>query len=228
MREKGAALITVIMVLLILTVLGLAMSLLMTQEDRASGRQDVQKLALYAAEAALRRGEQVLAATQPTAVSGLLALPSTQAQAWQETPTLPQQPDGTNLSSWDRDHLGTYLREGAVELANQELPLAPLVAGGKRAFYSVYIRDNPTETNENPQNPLVNRDNRVWLVAVGWVANAGDPNLSVNQRRVVAVRILEEEFGWQTTGTQISAQDLFFESGTSSGIVGRIEIGGTP
>lgn len=228
MREKGAALITVIMVLLVLTVLGMAFSLLMNQEDRMSGRQDLQKMALYAAEAGLRRGEQILAGTQPTNITGLLSSPSTQPQAWQETPTLPQHPDGTNLASWDRDHLGTYLRDGTVELANQEVPMAALVAVGKRAFYSVYIRDNPTEPNENPQDPLTNRDNRVRLVAVGWVASAGNPSLPFRARRVAAVRILEEEFGWETTGTQISAQDLFFESGTSSGIVGRIEIGGTP
>lgn len=228
MREKGAALITVIVVLLILTVLGMAFTLLMNQEDRMSSRQDLQKLALYAAEAGLRRGEQVLAGTQPVAISGLLAATSTQPQAWQEIPTLPQHPDGTNLASWDRDHLGTYLRDGTVELANQEVPLAALVAVGKRAFYSVYVRDNPTEPNENPQDPLVNRDNRVRLVAVGWVANSGDPALSAARRRVAAVRIVEEEFGWETTGAQISAQDLFFESGTSSGIVGRLELGGTP
>lgn len=213
MRERGAALITVIMVLLVLTVLGMAFSMLMSQEDRTSGRQDVQKLAFYAAEAGLRRGERILSNVKLLAVNGYLANPSTIRQAWQEYPALPQHPLAGNPASWDTAHLGTYLREGGTQLANVEIPMP---GQGKRAFYSVYIRDNPDD-KENPNDPLVNKDSRVRLVAVGWVASDPNPDLPFAHRRVAAVKIVEEEFNWSGLATSESAQKLVDPGGTASG-----------
>ncbi|MFN3413536.1 MAG: PilX N-terminal domain-containing pilus assembly protein [Thermoanaerobaculum sp.] len=211
MRERGAALITTIMVLLVLSVLGITFSMLMTQEDRTSGRQDVQKLAFYAAEAGLRRGERVLRAVKLLAVNAYLSNPSTIRQAWQIQPALPQVPVAGDLSSWDPDHLGTYLREGGTQLANVEIPMP---GSGKRAFYSVYIRDNP---DDGSANPLVTNDTRVRLVAVGWVANDPDPDRPMSVRRVAAVKILEEEFNWTGLGIAESAQKLVDPGGTGSG-----------
>ena len=56
-KERGVAIITVILILLLLTVIGIAASMMMTQEDATSGRTDLQRSALYVAEAGLRRGE---------------------------------------------------------------------------------------------------------------------------------------------------------------------------
>ncbi len=212
MRERGAALITTIMVLLVLTVLGMAFSLLMTQEDRTSGRQDVQKLAFYAAEAGLRRGERILNSIKLLQVNGYLNNPSSVLQAWQPVPSLPQHPVAGNPASWDTAHLGTYLREGGQPLANVEIPAT---GQGKRAFYSVYIRDNPDDPSPDP---LVNNDSRVRLVAVGWVANDPDPTRPAAIRRVAAVKIVEEEFNWSGIGTSESAQKLVDPGGTGSGV----------
>lgn len=211
-KEKGAALITVIMVLLVLTVLAMALSLLMTQENRASGRQDVQKLALYAAEAGLRRGEIVLANTKILAVNTLLGYTSATLQGFQEVPQPPQRPLATDLSTWDAEHLGTYLLDTGVELANQEVTM-PL-GQGKRAFYCVYVRDNPDDPTADP---TTNGDTRVRLIAVGWVANSADPAIPWPARGVAAVKILEEEFNWQGLATAESAQKLVDTGGTGSG-----------
>jgi len=212
--QRGAALITVILVLLILTALGVAVSLIMTQEDRTSGRQDVQKLALYAAESGLRRGERILANTKLLAADSLLGHPPSALQAFQENPATPQLPDPSDRATWDAAHLGTYLVEGGVELANVEVPLAG--ARGKRAFYSVYVRDNPDDPDPNP---TVNRDSRIRLLAVGWVANNAEPHSPWPARGVAAVKILEEEFNWQGLSTAESAQKLVDPGGTGSGAV---------
>ncbi len=211
MREKGAALITVIMVLLVLSVLGLAVALFMTQEDRTSGRQDVQKLALYAAEAGLRRGEGILRNLKLLQAQALLDYVPTTLQAFQETPATPVFP--ANSGEYDAQHLGTYLTDGGTELANVEVPLA---GQGKRVFYSLYVRNNPDDAG-----PTTNADSRLRLLAVGWVANSGDPSASWLQRRVAAVKILEEEFNWQGQASAESAQKLGNPGGTSSGGVER-------
>lgn len=217
MREKGAALITVIMVLLILTVLGLAMSLLMTQEDRASGRQDAQKLALYAAEAGLRRGEQILRGTAFVNVSNLLQHQAAALQAWQETPTTPMHPvfvgGKADLTTWDTMHLGTYLIEGDTELANIQLPLPG--ERGLPAFYSLYVRNNPTDPS---RSATANSDGQVRLIAVGWVANSADPGQSWAARGVKAVKILEEEYSWSGFAQGQQTQKLGSPGGTGSGV----------
>lgn len=217
MRERGAALITTIMVLLVLTVLGMAFSMLMSQEDKTSGRQDVQKLAMYAAEAGLRRGERVLRNLKLLAVSSYLSNPSTVLQAWQPNPALPQHPVAGDLASWDVAHLGTYLRDGGVQLANVEIPLT---GQGKRAFYCLYIRDNPDDPSPDP---LTNNDSRIRLLSVGWVANDANPDSAFNVRKVAAIKILEEEFNWQGIGTAESAQKLVDTGGTASGVYSQFD-----
>lgn len=207
MREKGAALIFVIVVLLVLTILGMAMAIFMGQEDRTSGRQDLQKLALYAAEAGLRRGEAVLVQLKILQVQSLLNHVSTTLQAFQETPGLPVHPGDS--SQYDTQHLGTYLTQAGAELANVAIPLQ---GRGKQAFYSVYVRNNPDDAS-----PTTNADSRIRLIAVGWVANSEDPSLGWPQRGVAAVKILEEEFNWQGQATAESSQKLSDPGGTSSG-----------
>lgn len=209
MREKGAALIFVIVVVLVLTVLGMAVAIFMNQEDRTSGRQDLQKLALYAAEAGLRRGEAVLTSLKILQVQGLLDHVSTALQAFQETPALPVHPGSSG--EYDAQHLGTYLTQGGAELANVSIPLQ---GRGKQAFYSVYVRNNPDDVS-----PIINADSRLRLIAVGWVANSADASVAWPTRGVAAVKILEEEFNWQGQAVAESSQKLSDPGGTSSGAV---------
>lgn len=220
--ERGVALIMVILVLLVLTVLGITAVMLMTQEDRISSRQDLQKAALYAAEAGLRRGELVFASTKftPDQLNALLqhaAVASNPAV----TPGLPAQPPPwTGVTN-----LGTYLLEApdsAVEIANREV--TQLVSGGGtftriRAYYSVYVRNNPEDRNPTTglPDPLSNNDSRLRLISVGFITDSDGVDNSGNAK-VLAVKIIEEEFNWAGAPEASSAQKLMNAGGTSSGL----------
>lgn len=196
-RQRGVALIMVILVLLVLTVLGMTASMMMTQEDRISSRQDLQKGALYSAEAGLRQGEQVFMN---------VALPSKsiydaflQHTSSAKTPAAPN-PIPTPPAPWDLNHLGTYLTAApgaAIELANQEVPAPGGAIGRARAYYSLYVRATPE--NRDPtgaQTPLQGYSSRMRLVSVGFItdANGVDANGNAN---VLATKILEEEYNFQ-------------------------------
>ncbi len=221
--ERGVALILVILVLLVLTVLGITAVMLMTQEDRISSRQDLQKAALYAAEAGLRRGELVFASTKftPDQLNALLqhaAVASTPAFA---PPGIPAQPPPWNGVT----NLGTYLLEApdsAIEIANREV--TQLVSGGGtfnriRAYYSVYVRNNPEDRNPTTglPDPLFNNDSRLRLISVGFITDGAGVDNSGNGK-VLAVKIIEEEFNWAGAPESSSAQKLMNAGGTSSGL----------
>jgi len=216
-REKGAALITVLLVMLVLTALGIAISLLMTAEDQVSSRQDLIKLALYAAETGLRRAEQVLGGYTVDNANALLQHASTTPEAWREHPGPPQHPIFGDLSSWDGQHLGTYLATpDGVELYN--VPVVMTGAKGQPAFFSVFVRNNPTDPSKSP---TTNGDLLIRLVAVGWVAGSADPSLSFQARRVRAVKILEEEFSFEGQSSQSQmAQKLVNQQGTGTIVYG--------
>ena len=205
--ERGIALIMVILLLLVLTVLGITATMMMTQEDRISGRQETQKAAFYAADAGLRRGETILNLTKyknANLTAFLAHTPSAQTVA--VTPVVPVPPPG-----WDIAHLGTYLTTvagGGTELANQEVP--QVVVGGDtfdrvRAYYSLYVRNNPEDTTPGSPlatppggqvSPLVNYDSRLRLVSVGFLTDAKGVDPATGAARVLAVKILEEEINF--------------------------------
>jgi hypothetical protein len=219
--ERGVALIMVILVLLVLTVLGITAVMLMTQEDRISSRQDLQKAALYAAEAGLRRGELVFTSTKftPDQLNALLRHTAA-AHTPAVTPDVPVQPP-----PWSGvGNLGTYLLEApnsAVEIANREV--TQLVSGGGtfsriRAYYSVYVRNNPEDLDSaGLQVPLTNFDSRLRLISVGFITD-GDGVDNNGKAKVLAVKIIEEEFNWAGAPEASSAQKLMNAGGTSSGL----------
>jgi Tfp pilus assembly protein PilX len=219
--ERGIALIMVILILLVLTVLGITAAMLMTQEDRISSRQDFQKAALYAAEAGLRHGEEIFTNTPYTnaMLTGFLShVASTTITAAAPDP-VPIQP-----APWDIRHLGTYLTEfsgGSAEVANHEISQRP---DGTNRFYrirtyfSLYVRNNPEDTDAaGIQTPLLNHDTRLRLISVGFVTDPDGVDGSGNAR-VLAVKILEEEFNWTGFSQASSAQKLMNAGGTSSGV----------
>jgi Tfp pilus assembly protein PilX len=198
--ERGVALIMVILVLLVLTVLGITAAMLMTQEDRISSRQDLQKAALYVAEAGLRQGEAILANTPATATNINLLLDH-DSSSGAVTVAAPD-PRPIQPPAWDIRHLGTYLTSGAgssSELANREV--VQLTGGASpfqkiRAYYSLYVRNNPEDRAPGgAQSPLTDYDWRLRLISVGFVTDnqgvQGDGSANV-----LAVKILEEEFNF--------------------------------
>lgn len=227
--QRGVALITVILMLLVLTALGIGVVVLMTQEDRITSQQDLQKLALYAAEVGLRRGERIFESTTPdnailtmflthTAVGHNPAVenqvplhPAPCGGAAQECGTTG---GGVKVyyvfeKCWDLDHLGTYLTDSGQELVNQEISLVDQgggLAGRARAYYSIYVRNNPNDRIPSLPctDPRTNWDSRLRLVTVGYVT--GPAGVAGGSRAVLATKILEEEWNWtgaaQSEGTQ--------------------------
>ncbi len=196
--ERGIALIMVILLLLVLTALGITATMLMTQEDRISSRQETQKAALYAADAGLRRGEAILQNVpySNTNLTAFLAHTSV-ANTVAVTPTIPQPP-----GPWNNEHLGTYLTTlvgAGTELANQEV--TQVDTGGVtfnrvRAYYSLYVRNNP----EDPGGPTTNTDALLRLVSVGFLTDGKGVNPTTGAANVLAVKILEEELNWGGQG----------------------------
>lgn len=204
--ERGQALVLAILLLLVLTGLGIAVSVSMTQEDRTSSRDEMQKAALYVAEAGLRRGEQVLSGFtySNVMVNTLLGRVSTTQNpaVW---PAVPRHP-----APWDATHLGTYLTTvpgGGTELSRQEVPMVESRSSrGRHAFFSLYVRNNPEDTS-----PTANNDPRLRLVSVGWIEQAGFP---------VVAKIVEEEFNYEGVTQSPSAQKQGNAGGTGSALFG--------
>jgi len=226
--QRGIALITVILMLLVLTALGIGVVVLMTQEDRITSQQDLQKLALYAAEVGLRRGERIFENTTPDTAILTQFLRHTAAghnpAVENEVPLHPAPCSSPPVKCgtvgvvdvfyvlekcWDLDHLGTYLTASGQELVNQEIPLSDQgggLAGRARAYYSVYVRNNPNDhiSGLPCTDPLTNWDQRLRLVTVGYVTSPA--GVAGGARAVLAAKILEEEWNWtgaaQSEGTQ--------------------------
>jgi len=233
--ERGIALITVILLLLVLTVLGIAASVMMTQEDRTSSRQDLQRAALYAAEAGLRRGEANLLALSTDNINSMLGHIPLASQVWTGDPTsasnVPTQP--TTLGdprSWTVDHLGTYMlavdSSGGLianELVNQ---LVAYSGGGgaagpnTEAFYTLYIRNNPDDVGVTVTNDT---DLRVRLISVGFITSSGaqvSGTSITGNYNVLAVKILEEEWSWSGVTQAPPLQKGFHPSGSGSLLYG--------
>ncbi len=212
-KQQGSALLLVVVILLVLSGLGMAM-LALTDSDRENvAWNNHVKDALYVAEIGLRVGEEILFQSSPINASTLMQHVSL-AQTPVVTPQIPVFP--MSPGQYDLTRLGTYLTDpGGNELANQAVALPPSPTGrsNPNAFFSLYIRNNPIdETVVDPlQTATTNIDEPVNLVVVAWVAKAG---------RVLAVKILEEEYTWIGLAEALSSQKLQDSGGTGSGQYG--------
>ncbi|HPW54731.1 MAG: hypothetical protein KA072_03425 [Thermoanaerobaculaceae bacterium] len=238
-KQRGIALVTVVLILLVLTVLGLTATIMMTQEDRLSSRMELQKEAFYAAEAGMRHGERVCNGITFTAdaLTSMLREPfaaHAPAPNPATSPGLPQHPGPSrDPADWTNDRLGNFLRELADEsnaagelvsvaypISNREVSIASLSGRGRnrRAYYSLYVRNNPEDMG-NLQVPPLNQDpdNRLRLVSVGFVTDGNGVN-NLGQANVLAVRILEEELSWEVRSGGTENQDLQDTGATASGV----------
>jgi hypothetical protein len=221
--QKGMALITVILLLLVLTVLAMTAAVMMTQEDRTSSRADLQKAAFYVAEAGLRRGEDALRLAPLVNGTDLLGHPSVSTVDGLDSDRV-RHPYGGVLESWDGNHLGTFLvdvancadlsaDEACGELANQEIPLAIVGADvGRAARYSLLVRNNPEDSRPPTGTPTTNTDTRLRLISVGVIYGSTGQTL--------AMKILEEEYNYAGVTQAPSTQKLSDAGGTSSGLYG--------
>jgi hypothetical protein len=202
-RERGSALLIVVVVMLILSVTGMAI-ITMTEDKRTMVYSEMYtREALYAAEIGLRRGERVLLAAGSVSASALLAHPPASVTSV-VNPPVPQVP--TAASEFDLQHLGTYLIDAGVELANQPVALAAMPTGqpAPQGFYSLYVRNNPEDVGISA---TTDNDFLIRLISVGWT-QFGD--------EVHAVKILEEEYTWVGSDQNPSAQKGNDSGGTGS------------
>jgi hypothetical protein len=189
-REKGSAVITVVLVVLVLTMVGLASLIYMSLEQNLTLADRLAKEALYMSEAGLRVGEVTIATTSLGDMNLMLSFAPTYP-AWSKIPPTTSDCDGTQYP-------GAILKDltsGTVYHAFK--PAFYTAPTGYYAVYSLYIRNNQDDPSGSPTD---DQDNRVRLVCVGEVYKGTPPLASgvVPPGSVmVARKIVEEEL---TTG----------------------------
>jgi hypothetical protein len=210
-KSRGSALVSVILVLLVLTIVGVGIAYFTSMEDRLSGNTRIAKAGFYAADAGLRRAELALSDTAgftgtcvPVSITQILSTGS--------TPTLKVPGGGYDAIPLD---LTTFTQVDAG--GNPCLPLldqikyldipVPIVAGTPvvdRASYSIYVRNNVEDTSASP---TTDADSILNVVSVGTVQlTAG----------TVVTRILEEQVRFSSGGFSAPTQYLLDAGGTST------------
>ncbi len=183
--QRGSALITVILVVLVLTMVGLSIRLFMGIEDTISGNDRYQKEATYLAEVALREGEAKMATVGVAQITPLLQYSNANNQV---PPTLAQC-QGTQ-------YLGTVLTDSSNSaLYNKTIAynVTSSNSGGDRVgYYSVYVRNNK---QDYAGSPTIDQDGYIDILGVGTVKDTSG--------RIAYQKILCEEFflGSANSGT---------------------------
>ncbi len=203
--ERGSALITVILVALVLTVVGLGIAYFASTEDRTSGNVRMAQTGFYAAEAGLRDAE--------VAVTNFAQENSGNASALLAVPTDPDDiytPPGGGRPAY-------LLRLPNRNFRNVVLA-QNLGDASTRAMYSVFIRNNTEDTTGGNNN---DSDRRVNLVVVGQmvvVDGNGDPVLDGNGNPTIGItKILEEQIQTNAEGSAAATQKGSNVGGTSAG-----------
>lgn len=203
--ERGSAMALAILVILVLTIVGLAVAYFTQTEDRISGNARLVKVALYAADTGLRSGENLIgvAANLGTNIQQLIAFPDGR------TITLPNGKTAVPLHPSSGECL-TYdpASGGCLNV------LVPSPTGGRDlVYYSLYVRNN----DEDPGGPATNTDTLVNLIAVGRVFA---PGANIATATPLATKILEEQLMLSATGNEFGAQKGANQGGTGSGTKG--------
>lgn len=181
-RESGSALITVILVVLVLTMVGLAAMFYMNVKDTMSGNDRYQKEALYLAEIGLRQGEAVILGTATSSLTGLVA---GHGNSNDEIP--PTLADCTGLvDSHGNPNLGAVIYNNGSPL--WQVPYyynatGTNPTGDRVGYYTVYARNNKLD---NSGSSTIDSDGIVDIIAIGIVEAPGGA--------VKYTKILEEEF----------------------------------
>ena len=218
--ERGSALITVILVALVLTVVGLGIAYFASTEDRTSGNVRMAQTGFYAAEAGLRDAEAAVTTylrANSGAATNLLALA------------------GKNLAKYPAGDVydppgggrPAYLLEGDAAMAglagrafsNVLLPAPPGDTSSRtRAMYTVFLPNN----EEDPGGDNADTDNRVNLVVVGQavlIDGSGNVVLDANGNPTIGItKVLEEQLDSNLEGLAAATQKGANAGGTSAGV----------
>jgi hypothetical protein len=212
MRARGSALVSVILVLLVLTIVGVGIAYFTSMEDRLSGNTRITKAGFYAADAGLRRGEALLNEVinlDPTACGGAWTLSLLLANRNSlGHPALNVPGGGYVAQVLDLKNISTPLCLGADQRDYFNVPIPPPAALAAvvmdQVTYSLYLRNNV----DDPQGTdTLDTDNIVNLVSVGTVQLAAG---------VVVTKIVEEQLLLSVGGGSTGAQKDVNAGGTNT------------
>ena len=205
-KERGSALIIVILVVLVLTMVGLASVFYMTVEDRISQSDKLAQSAMHAAEAGLKAGEQIISKYgSRDALSAFMKPTSTPQSADSHN----DQPNAlSDLMS--ASHLGSVLYSKGLDSTGSALYDIPVGASGITGLnerFSIYVRNNPSDyQTSDGTNYCVDHDFRINIVSRGVVKDASG--------REMAVKILSETLFFGEAAVK-PAQYRFQQGGTA-------------
>lgn len=209
MQPRGSALVSVILVLLVLTIVGVGIAYFTSMEDRLSGNTRIAKAGFYAADAGLRRGEAVLSKLVNLSPSACGTVNVSQLLAARSGPD-PMVPGGgypalgLDLSTFNSGG-SACLGTDAQVYANVSIPSPAGVSVADRVTYSLYLRNN---VDDGSGTDLLDTDSIVNLVSIGTVRLATG---------VVVTKIVEEQLNLGVTGQMPTNQKGTDPAGTGSG-----------
>jgi hypothetical protein len=209
-QQRGSALVSVILVLLVLTIVGVGIAYFTSMEDRLSGNTRISKAGFYAADAGLRRGEALLGEVinlDPTACGAQTLSLILAARSGADYPV----PGGgypakvLDLSTISTAGcLGADRRKYGGPGFEVIIPAPAGVSVVDRVSYSLYLRNN---VDDAEGTDTVDKDNIVNLVSVGTVQLATG---------VLVTKIIEEQLFLTTGGGSTGAQKDVNAGGTNT------------
>jgi PilX N-terminal len=209
MKARGSALVSVILVLLVLTIVGVGIAYFTSMEDRLSGNTRITKAGFYAADAGLRRGEALLneVINLPPATCGAQTLTLLLvARNSLAHPVLQVPGGGYDAQVFD---LSTISNAGCLgadrrEYFNVPIPPPAGVSVADQVTYSLFLRNN---VDDAQGTDTLDADNIVNLVSVGTVQlTAG----------VIVTKIVEEQLLLTSGGSSTGAQKNVNAGGTNT------------
>lgn len=184
-NEKGSALLTVILVVLVLTMVGIASVFFMTTEEKVANVSRLEKAAFYAAEIGLRRAETSIQ-NQYNVNNNCLTIMLNYNPSVQNEWTVLQVPGSATTSVHPTAVVFTdttdpeaqaVRNDPALEIidpANAQIPATEMRGflvdnqGGYVSTYSLYIRNDDDESSHTADvNNIVN------VISVGLVVTPG-------------------------------------------------------
>jgi Tfp pilus assembly protein PilX len=172
-EEKGSALISVILVVLVLTMVGVASLFFMTTEDRISGVTKMEKTSFYAAEIGLREAERTIRNQFAISTNALNALLTYNSGAADEHKTFEVPGGGYNparVLSTPTDVVIAHtdpITQAAIP-AGEMRGIQIVTSEGFVSTYSVYVRNDAEDTS---LSPTVDIGGKINIISVGQVAS---------------------------------------------------------
>jgi hypothetical protein len=205
-NEKGSALIMVILVVVVLTMVGLAAAFYMSMEDRISQNDKLLQAALQAAQAGLKEGEQIVSRTITNATINTALDPTTHGSySHNDLPTA--QGDLTTAT-----HLGVVLFDQNTSgsgTAQYNVTVGGTGTGSVTARYTLYLRNDPSDylPASDSGKYYIDHNGRMNLISRGSVTDATG--------REIAVKILTEQIYFGLSNVK-PGQFRFGQLGTSA------------